>query len=265
MTRADGRAPDRMRPVRIRVGVQKYAEGSALIELGDTRVLCAASLEEGVPAWLRGEGRGWVTAEYGMLPRATAERTPREATRGRPSGRTLEIQRLVGRSLRAAFDLRALGERTLWIDCDVLQADGGTRTAAVTGGFVAAALAAARLVESGVLAASPVREFVAATSVGIVGEELLLDLDYGEDSTARFDMNVVATASGRLVEVQGTAEGEPVARETFEALLDLALRGVARLVRAQRRALGRHAAIVGAARGGSGAQGAEAEAGAGAG
>src|SRR5574341_367884 len=211
MARPDGRRLDELRPVKITRHYLKYAEGSVLLELGDTRVVCSASGEERVPQWLRGAGRGWITAEYGMLPRATHDRTPREI--GRPSGRTQEIQRLVGRSLRAAVDLDKLGERTIWIDCDVIQADGGTRTAAITGAFVALVDALHVLRKTGALGWWPLREVVAATSVGIVEGETVLDLNFQEASRARVDMNVVMTESGRLVEVQGTAEGLPFTRD----------------------------------------------------
>ncbi len=236
MARNDGRRPDELRPVTITPGAAPYAEGSALITCGNTRVLCAASVEEQLPGWLRGQGRGWVTAEYALLPRATHTRTRRE--RNGAGGRTQEIQRLIGRSLRAAVDLTALGERMITVDCDVLQADGGTRTAAITGGFVALALACARLVEQGQLARSPIVRAVAAVSAGSVGGELLLDLDYSEDSIADLDCNVVMTDSGAFVEVQGTAEGEPMPRARLDALLDLAATGVARLLEIQRQALG---------------------------
>lgn len=242
--RLDGRRPDEMRRVAITPGYMKYAEGSVLIELGDTRLVCAASVEERLPPWLREQNQraqqkqGWVTGEYGMLPRATETRTQREVSRGHPSGRTHEIQRLIGRSLRAVADLAAIGERSIWIDCDVLQADGGTRTAAITGAFVALALALARLQEKGSLAGAPLRGQVAATSVGVLEGERILDLSYPEDSRAEVDMNVVMTDSGRFVEVQGTAERTPFARSDLDDLLALAASGVARLFEEQRRALG---------------------------
>ncbi len=235
--RSDGRARDELRPVRITTGYLKHAEGSCLIELGDTRVVCAASLEERVPSFLKGKGAGWVTAEYGMLPRATSTRSQREATRGAASGRTHEIQRLIGRSLRAVVDLRSLGERTVWIDCDVLQADGGSRCASITGSFVALVEALRRLTKQGVLAAPPVSDLVAAVSVGRVGDEILLDLNYAEDSTARVDMNVVKTAAGRYVEIQGTAEGQPFSEDDMHELLAVADKGIRELVAAQRKAL----------------------------
>ncbi len=232
MARADGRKPDELRPVIITRRYLKHAEGSVLIELGDTRVVCTASVEERVPHWLRGAGQGWITAEYGMLPRATHERSPRET--GRPSGRVQEIQRLVGRSLRAAVDLGKLGERTIWIDCDVIQADGGTRTAAITGAFVALVDALHLLRRTGALAWWPLREFLAATSVGIVEGEHVLDLNFTEDSRARVDMNIVMTESGRLVEFQGTAEGLPFTKDEMLHLLELAERGIKHLIAYQR-------------------------------
>jgi ribonuclease PH len=232
MARVDGRKADELRPLVITRHFLKHAEGSVLIELGDTKVVCAASIDERVPQWMRGGGRGWITAEYGMLPRSTHERSPREA--GRPSGRVQEIQRLVGRSLRAAVDLDKLGERTIWLDCDVIQADGGTRTASITGAFVALVDALHVLRKTGALAWWPLREFIAATSVGIVSGEAVLDLKYEEDSRARVDMNVVMTESGRLVEIQGTAEGLPFTRQEMQGLLDLADRGVRALIAQQR-------------------------------
>lgn len=232
--RHDGRRADELRPVRIERGFTEYAEGSVLIAFGRTRVLCTASVEESVPPFLKGTGQGWVTAEYGMLPRATHTRTPREAARGKQGGRTLEIQRLIGRSLRAVVDLAALGERQIVLDCDVLQADGGTRTAAITGAWVALADACEALVARGVLAASPVRDQVAAVSVGLVGGEALLDLDYAEDSTCDTDMNVVMTGAGGFVELQGTAERGAFGRSALDALLALAERGIGALLEAQR-------------------------------
>ena len=237
MPRADGRAADAMRPVRITRGFTRHAEGSVLVEFGDTRVLCTASVEEKVPPHKRGSGEGWVTAEYGMLPRATHTRGDREAARGKQSGRTQEIQRLIGRSMRAVFDLKALGERTITLDCDVLQADGGTRTAAITGAFVAAHDAVTWLIGRGALAASPIRDHVAAVSVGLHGGRALLDLAYVEDSTCDTDMNVVMTGQGGFVELQGTAEGEPFTRAQMDAMLTLASKGIGELVAAQRAAL----------------------------
>jgi len=235
--RAGGRRPDELRAVRITRGYTRHAEGSVLVEFGDTRVICTASVEDKVPGFLKGQGRGWLTAEYGMLPRATHTRGDREAARGKQSGRTHEIQRLIGRSLRAVFDLGRLGERTLHIDCDVIQADGGTRTAAITGGYVAAVDAARWLRRKGLVDALPVDDHVAAVSVGIVGGVPLLDLDYGEDSGCETDMNVVMTGRGGFIEVQGTAEGAPFSEAEMAALLALARRGIGELVDLQRRAL----------------------------
>src|SRR3972149_9971911 len=235
MPRIDGRSADELRPLVITRPFLKHAEGSVLIELGDTKVVCAASIDERVPQWMRGGGRGWITAEYGMLPRSTHERSPRET--GRPGGRVQEIQRLVGRSLRAAVDLDKVGERTIWLDCDVIQAGGGTRTASIPGAFVALVDALHVLRKSGALAWWPLREFIAATSVGIVGGEAVLDLKYEEDSRARVDMNGGRTESGRIVAVQGTAGGLPVTRQEMQGLLDLADRGVKALIARQRESL----------------------------
>ncbi|MDX5363194.1 MAG: ribonuclease PH [Pseudazoarcus pumilus] len=235
--RHDQRRPDQLRPVRITRHFTRHAEGSVLVEFGDTRVLCTASVEESVPGFLRGKGQGWLTAEYGMLPRSTHTRSGREAARGKQSGRTQEIQRLIGRSLRAVVDLAALGERQIIIDCDVLQADGGTRTASVTGACVAVCDALNGLVAAGLLEKSPLRDMVAAVSVGIVNGQPVLDLDYVEDSSCDTDMNVVMTGSGGMIEVQGTAEGEPFSRAELDALLALAEQGIARLVEAQKIAL----------------------------
>jgi ribonuclease PH len=242
--RPNDRAADALRPVRIETGALKFAEGSALIELGDTRVLTAASVEARVPFFLKESGRGWVTAEYSMLPRATHTRSTREVAQGKPSGRTAEIQRLIGRSLRAIVDTAALGERTLTLDCDVLQADGGTRTAAITGAYVATALALGRLLLTGDITAWPLLDQVAAVSVGVVGGTALLDLEYVEDQAAEVDMNVVATASGALVEVQGTGERRSFQRAEMEALIDLALKGIRELTAAQARVLAPTAAEV---------------------
>jgi ribonuclease PH len=236
--RADGRASDALRAVRIERHYTRHAEGSVLVSFGDTKVLCTASVEEKVPPHKRGSGEGWVTAEYGMLPRSTHTRSDREAARGKQSGRTQEIQRLIGRSLRSVFDLSALGERTIHLDCDVLQADGGTRTAAITGAFVAAHDAVGWLIETGRLAQTPIRDFVAAVSVGVVEGTALLDLEYTEDSACDTDMNVVMTASGGFVEVQGTAEGAPFTRVEMDRLLALAAQGISDLVVRQRAALG---------------------------
>ncbi len=237
LKRTDGRGFDELRPVKITPGYLPYAEGSVLIEMGETRVVCAASVEERVPSFLRNSGQGWITAEYSMLPRATQQRTPREVRRGGPSGRTHEIQRLIGRSLRAAAEMRLLGERTITLDCDVLQADGGTRTAAITGAYVAFALAVGAMVKSGKLQRTIITNEVAAISVGVLQSTPLLDLKYDEDSKAEVDMNVVCTADGRFIEVQGTAEREPFTREQMESLLVLAERGIQELVAIQREAI----------------------------
>jgi ribonuclease PH len=237
--RTDGRRADEMRPLEITTDYLAHAEGSALIELGDTRVLCAATVEDKIPPWMRNQGiaGGWVTAEYSMLPRSTPIRNVRESVRGRLQGRTQEIQRLIGRALRAVVDLEALGERTIWLDCDVIQADGGTRTAAITGAYVALAQAVGGLKGSGRLERLPLKDFVAALSVGIFGGRALLDLTYEEDVGADVDMNVVMTGEGSLVEVQGTAEGATFSRTELDRLIDLAGRGVKKLVRAQKQAL----------------------------
>ena len=236
--RPSERASDVLRPILLETGVNRYAEGSCLARFGDTHVLCTASLEEKVPPFLRNSGNGWVTAEYGMLPRATATRTDREASRGRQSGRTQEIQRLIGRSLRAVTDLKALGERQIRIDCDVLQADGGTRTAAITGSYVALHLALRKLVEGKALAALPLSDAVAAISCGIPDGAAVLDLDYAEDSTAQADANFVLTGTGGIVEIQATAEKSPFDEGRFGRMLELARKGIAELCAAQRRALG---------------------------
>ncbi|MBJ3777799.1 ribonuclease PH [Acuticoccus mangrovi] len=232
--RHDGRASDEMRAVSLERGVSRYAEGSCLVKFGNTHVLCTASLEERVPPWLRGGGEGWVTAEYGMLPRATKERMRREASAGKQSGRTQEIQRLIGRSLRAIVDRRALGERQISVDCDVLQADGGTRTAAITGAWVALSDCIGYMRDAGMVTGPVLVDHVAAISCGIVGSAPVIDLDYVEDSSAETDANFVMTGSGKLVEVQGTAEGEPFTRDEFNALIDLASDGIARLVDLQK-------------------------------
>ena len=238
MDRIDGRKPDQLRPLRITTGYLPWAEGSALIDLGDTQVLCACSVEDRLPNFLRGSGSGWVTAEYGMLPRSTKERTQREASAGRPSGRTQEIQRLIGRSLRAVTNLDILGERTFSLDCDVIKADGGTRTAAITGAYVALHLALGKLVERGVLSSIPMATAVAATSAGIVEGVTMLDLCYEEDARAAVDFNIVMTGDGRLVEVQGTAEHTPFTREEMDQLMALASSGIQQLLTAQKQALG---------------------------
>ena len=235
--RTDGRAADELRPVRITRGFLPYAEGSVLIEMGNTRVVCSASLEDRVPPFLRNQGQGWLTAEYAMLPRATQTRTARETGRGGPSGRTHEIQRLIGRSLRAVADMKVLGERTITIDCDVLQADGGTRTAAITGAYVALALASQQLLKAGKIQRSVVSDQVAAISVGIVGNTPLLDLKYDEDSRAEVDMNVVCTGDGRFIELQGTAEREPFTRAQMDDLVTLATRGIEALIAHQKKVI----------------------------
>jgi len=236
--RIDNRRPDQLRPVRITTGYLMTAEGSTLIEVGNTRVLCAATIEETVPQFLRGSGRGWVTAEYSMLPRATSSRTPREVTKGRPSGRTHEIQRLIGRSLRSVVDMPALGDRTVIVDCDVLQADGGTRTASITGAYVAMVSALQKLVEFKTLKALPVVDSVAATSVGILSGKAMLDLCYDEDSGAEVDMNVVMTGSGRFVELQATAEKTPFDDVQLAQLVQMARQGIRELFDIQKMALG---------------------------
>jgi ribonuclease PH len=238
MTRSDGRAPAELRPTRMTPGISMHAEGSVLIEVGRTRVICTASVEDRVPPFLRNTGKGWVTAEYGMLPRATSTRTQREASAGKVGGRTQEIQRLIGRSLRSVTRLAELGERTVWIDCDVIQADGGTRTASITGGFVALALALKRLRDGGQLKAIPLQDHVAATSVGVVDGTALLDLAYDEDSRAEVDMNIVKTGDGRFIEVQGTAEGPPFERRALDELMELGDAGVRRLVELQQDIVG---------------------------
>jgi ribonuclease PH len=236
-SRPSGRAPDQLRPVRFTRRFAKHAEGSVLVEFGDTQVLCTATVEDTVPQFLRGKGQGWVTAEYGMLPRSTHTRTAREAAKGKQSGRTQEIQRLIGRSLRAVIDLKALGERTITVDCDVLQADGGTRTASITGGYVALADACEKLVKRRDIAASPIHGQIAAVSVGICGGVPVLDLDYAEDSQAETDMNVVMNNGGAFVEIQGTAEGHAFRRHELDALLNLAASGLGELFALQAQAL----------------------------
>jgi len=238
MTRSDGRAPGRMRPTKITPGFLMHAEGSVLIEVGRTKVVCTASVEDRVPPFLRNTGKGWVTAEYGMLPRATTTRTQREATAGKVGGRTQEIQRLIGRSLRSVTKLPDLGERTIWIDCDVIQADGGTRTASITGGFAALVLALQRMRDLGYLKHLPLQDYVAATSVGVVGGVPMIDLAYDEDSKADVDMNIVKTGDGRFIEVQGTAEGPPFERKALDDLMELADAGIRELVALQRSVIG---------------------------
>jgi ribonuclease PH len=236
--RSDGRAPDDLREINLVKGFVGTATGSALIEAGGTRVICTASVDEAVPRWMAGQGKGWVTAEYGMLPASTGDRKQRDVSKGRPDGRTVEIQRLIGRSLRGVIDFAGLGERTVWIDCDVLEADGGTRCAAITGGYVALELALRRLVDEGKLPAVPLSQSVAAVSCGVVGGRALLDLDYSEDSTAEVDANVVMTGDGGLVEVQATAERTPLSRASLDELLALAASGIERLRAAQQEAVG---------------------------
>ena len=232
--RSDNRSPDQLRPVTITPDFITTAEGSVLIEVGNTRVICTASIDEAVPSFMRNTGKGWISSEYSMLPRSTLTRTPRELAKGRPSGRTHEIQRLIGRSLRAVTDLARLGERTIWIDCDVIQADGGTRTASITGAFVALGLALEKLVQAGTLKTVPLKDFVAAISVGAVDGQVLLDLCYEEDSRAEVDMNVVMTGDGHFVEIQATAEGRPFSGSEMQDLLGLAAAGIRRLSEAQR-------------------------------
>jgi ribonuclease PH len=235
--RPSGRQLDEMRPVKMSKHFTKHAEGSVLVEFGDTQVICNATVEESVPPFLRGQGQGWITAEYGMLPRSTGTRMRREASAGKQSGRTQEIQRLIGRSLRAAVDLKKLGERTVFIDCDVIQADGGTRTASITGAFVALVLAIEGLVEQGLLHDNPILHYVASISVGIYDGVPVLDLDYAEDSTAHTDMNLVMTEDGRFIEVQGTAEGEPYSMQEMQAMLALGQKGIRELIVEQKRAI----------------------------
>jgi len=237
MSRTDGRADDELRPIEIELDFIPSASGSALFRIGSTRLICTAMVEESVPPWMRGRGTGWVTSEYGMLPGSTSERKSRDASRGRVDGRTVEIQRLVGRSLRSVVDFKALGERTAWIDCDVIQADGGTRCAAICGGYVALHLALSRLVGKGMLERVPLRDSVAAVSVGIIDGEPRLDLPYEEDSRAEVDMNVVMTGSGEMIEVQATAERTPFGRASLDRLLELAAGGIETIGRAQERAL----------------------------
>lgn len=235
--RVDKRKHNELRPIKITRNFTKYAEGSVFIEIGDTKVLCNVSVDENVPPFLRGQNTGWLTAEYSLLPRSTHNRTVRESSRGRIGGRTSEIQRLIGRSLRAVIDLEKLGERTIWVDCDVIQADGGTRTAAITGAYVALVDAMNSLIKEGVLEESPLKGFLAAISVGMVEGELLLDLCYEEDSQAEVDMNVVMTEEGRIIEIQGTAEKKPFSREELQAFLDLAEEGISQLIEIQKKSL----------------------------
>ena len=243
--RADGRQPDELRPFRATLHPNKYAEGSVLIEAGDTKVLCTASVEERVPPFLKGQGKGWVTAEYAMLPRATQVRNQRESTRGKQGGRTMEIQRLIGRALRSVVHLESLGERTITVDCDVLQADGGTRTTSITGGFIAMALAIHKLSETVTFARYPLTDFLASISVGVMGGEVLLDLNYGEDSAAKVDMNIVMTGTGSFVELQGTGEESPFSQAELDRMLELAKSGIGRLIDWQKEVLGDAAARIG--------------------
>ena len=233
MTRVDGRTPEQLRPVTMTPNFMPNAEGSCLIEFGDTKVICTATVEDSVPRWMQGRGTGWLTSEYSMLPRSTSERVPREVNKGRPSGRTQEIQRLIGRSLRAVADMQAMGERTIWLDCDVLQADGGTRTASITGAYVATALAFERLVERGDMKKLPLTDSVSAISVGIIDGTPCVDLNYAEDSTAQVDMNVVMTGAGKMVEVQGTAEHGAFERTELDTMLDLATKAIVDLTAKQ--------------------------------
>ncbi|WP_166240411.1 ribonuclease PH [Paenibacillus turpanensis] len=243
--RADGRKPDQLRPINITTGYNKYAEGSVLIEVGDTKVICTATVDERVPPFMKGQGKGWVTAEYAMLPRATQTRNQRESAKGKLTGRTMEIQRLIGRALRSVVKLEALGERTVTIDCDVIQADGGTRTTSITGAFVAMAMAIHKLAGTHNLQEFPITDFCASVSVGIVGGEALLDLNYGEDSQAKVDMNVVMTGAGQFIEVQGTGEDSPFSREELNRLLALAEGGINEMIRTQAEVLGPIAAKIG--------------------
>jgi ribonuclease PH len=238
MTRIDGRSPSQLRPTSITPGFLAHAEGSVLIEVGRTKVICTASVEDRVPPFLRNTGKGWVTAEYGMLPRATSTRTQREASTGRVGGRTQEIQRLIGRSLRSVAKLNELGERTIWVDCDVIQADGGTRTASITGGFIAMALAMKNMKDLALIKEIPITDYVAATSVGIVDGTALLDLAYTEDSKAEVDMNFVKTGDGRFIELQGTAEGQPFDRRALDTLMELADQGIKELIAMQKTIVG---------------------------
>jgi len=236
--RHDGRANDQLRPVKITRNYIKHAEGSCLIEVGDTKVICTATLEERVPPFMRGGGKGWVTAEYGMLPRATETRNARESSKGKVGGRTMEIQRLIGRALRSVVNLEAMGERTVWLDCDVIQADGGTRTASITGAFVAMVEAMQKLVEAGTWKQLPIHDYLAATSVGIIGGEVMLDLNYREDSTAIVDMNIVMTGKGKYVELQGTGEEAPFTAEQLQQLLSVGHKGILELISIQKDVLG---------------------------
>ncbi|MDR9857231.1 ribonuclease PH [Paenibacillus sp. VCA1] len=250
--RSNGRGSDQLRPMKLSVNVNKYAEGSVFIEMGDTKVLCTATVEEKVPPFLKGQGKGWVTAEYSMLPRATQSRNQRESARGKLTGRTMEIQRLIGRALRSVVDLRALGERTITLDCDVIQADGGTRTTSITGSFVALAIAISKIAEQHKLPAFPITDYLASVSVGVVNDEPMLDLNYEEDSTAKVDMNLVMTGGGSFVELQGTGEESPFSRQELNQLLELGEQGIARLIEKQKEALGPIALMIGSGQTGRG-------------
>ncbi|MEK3731449.1 MULTISPECIES: ribonuclease PH [Paenibacillus] len=249
--RSNGRKSDELRPMNLSTHVNKYAEGSVYIEMGDTKVLVTATVDEKVPPFLKGQGKGWVTAEYSMLPRATQSRNQREANRGKLSGRTMEIQRLIGRALRSVVNLHALGERTITLDCDVIQADGGTRTTSITGAFVALAIAVNKIVEQHKLPVFPITDYLASVSVGIAGGEALLDLNYEEDSKAKVDMNLVMTGSGNFVEVQGTGEESPFTREELDQILELGDKGIRELIRRQQEALGPIADKIGSVKSGS--------------
>lgn len=236
--RSNGRTSEQLRPIKITAGTNKFAEGSVFIEVGDTKVICTATVDEKVPHFMKGQGRGWVTAEYSMLPRATQTRNQREAARGKLTGRTMEIQRLIGRALRSVVDLQALGERTITLDCDVIQADGGTRTTSITGSFVAMAIAIDKIAQQHRLPVFPITDYLASVSVGVVGQEAMLDLNYEEDSKAKVDMNIVMTGSGEFVELQGTGEDRPFSRKELDELLSLGERGVLEMIKLQKEALG---------------------------
>lgn len=250
--RSNGRSSNELRPMNLTVNVNKYAEGSVFIEMGDTKVLCTATVDEKVPPFLKGQGKGWVTAEYSMLPRATQSRNQRESARGKLSGRTMEIQRLIGRALRSVVNLHALGERTITLDCDVIQADGGTRTTSITGAFVALAIAVNKIAEQHKLTVFPITDYLASISVGIAGGQALLDLNYEEDSKAKVDMNLVMTGSGKFVEVQGTGEESPFSREELDQILELGEQGIRELIERQQEALGPIAAKIGSVNAGTG-------------
>ncbi|GIP30005.1 ribonuclease PH [Paenibacillus sp. J23TS9] len=250
--RSNGRSSDQLRPMNLTVNVNKYAEGSVFIEMGDTKVLCTATVDEKVPPFLKGQGKGWVTAEYSMLPRATQSRNQRESARGKLSGRTMEIQRLIGRALRSVVDLRALGERTITLDCDVIQADGGTRTTSITGSFVALAIAVSKIAQQHKLPVFPITDYLASVSVGVVNGEPLLDLNYEEDSSAKVDMNLVMTGGGAFVELQGTGEESPFTREELNQLLELGEKGILQLIEKQKELLGPIALMIGSGQTGKG-------------